>query len=111
MATGRLGQGQGQGQGRIVVQRLIDRIRDPQPARLALTGGTGAFRTAHGEMIALEPDAQLSSRSCCASSSARTEPHTKGGAHAGVTLPLSFFGAAVFLNAVALRGAHVEQAT
>jgi hypothetical protein len=45
-------------QGQIMVQWLIDRIRDPQPAKLALTGGTGAFRTAHGEMIASEPDAQ-----------------------------------------------------
>jgi hypothetical protein len=45
-------------QGQIMIQWLIDRVRDPQPAKLALTGGTGAFRTAHGEMIASEPDAQ-----------------------------------------------------
>jgi hypothetical protein len=40
-------------QGQITVQGLID-FTDPGPFTLAITGGTGAYRTAHGEVEVTE---------------------------------------------------------
>ncbi len=45
-------------QGQITVQWLVDRIRDPRPTKVALTGGTGAYHAVHGEMLVSAPDAQ-----------------------------------------------------
>jgi hypothetical protein len=47
--------------GQITVQGLIDRT-GPVPIRLAITGGTGAYRTAHGELETSGPNEQGNER-------------------------------------------------
>jgi hypothetical protein len=41
--------------GQITVQGLVDRTR-PLPVALAITGGTGAYRTAHGQLETSGPN-------------------------------------------------------
>jgi hypothetical protein len=48
--------------GQITVQGLVDRT-GPVPVTLAITGGTGAYRTAHGEAETSGPNEQGTSRS------------------------------------------------
>jgi hypothetical protein len=43
--------------GQITAQGLVDRT-GPVPIRLAITGGTGAYRTAHGELETSGPNEQ-----------------------------------------------------
>jgi hypothetical protein len=43
--------------GQITVQGLVDRVGE-LPVKLAITGGTGAYRTAHGELKTSGPDEQ-----------------------------------------------------
>jgi hypothetical protein len=45
-------------EGQITAQGLFDRITGPVPVTLAITGGTGAYRTAHGELLSPGPDAE-----------------------------------------------------
>jgi len=44
-------------QGQITVQWIVDRIRNVRPTKVALTGGTGAYRTVRGEMLVWAPNA------------------------------------------------------
>jgi hypothetical protein len=44
-------------EGQITAQGLVDRT-GPVPVTLAVTGGTGAYRTAHGELDSTGPDPQ-----------------------------------------------------
>ncbi len=45
-------------QGQITVQGLID-VTEPGPFTLAITGGTGAYRTAHGEVEVTEESPEV----------------------------------------------------
>ncbi len=47
--------------GQITVQGLVDRLGE-LPVTLAITGGTGAYRTAHGELKTSGPDEQGNER-------------------------------------------------
>jgi hypothetical protein len=43
-------------EGQITVQGLVDRTGPPVPVTIAVTGGTGAYRTAHGELQTSGPN-------------------------------------------------------
>jgi hypothetical protein len=62
--------------GQITVQGLVDRT-GPMPVTLAITAGTGAYRTAHGELQTSGPNEQGDELLSCSSFSDRRSSVSK----------------------------------